>query len=198
MTKIVQDNHTDSDTSSDDSDVMQPELPLHGSPLEHGSVIGKGAVSDFRDCTHEVSERRKKPFKEKLPKILTQAGFKRQISEDDLKEIEMLVAAGATPEYVAFKMGCTQGEFQVAADNSLRIQTALHNGIAQDVYEITTAFRDEAAKGSYQHGMAYLRNRNKDWIDNRGAHGNGDSGVTVIVQTGIDRSPVETLERLDD
>lgn len=159
----------------------------------------RGVVANYTQQL-QPSKTKKRPaskkLREGLPTITTMQGFQVKLTEKDLTHIEHIVGMGASVEWVAFELGCTVAEFQLAVNNSERVENAVRNGRARDLQEVWDSVRGKAIDGSYQHAAAYLRNKG-DFIDNRGDKGQDSGAAVIVVNTGIDRGDSVTVERVE-
>jgi len=130
------------------------------------------------------SKKRQKPLKFKLPSIRTFDGLDIKLTTDDLDRVTELIKCGASVEYVAYSLGCSGGEFNVAVNNSERLKEAIKKGQALDDFEITSKFREMALSGNIAAGIWYSKNK-MGWKDSHVQNKTGD--ITINVVTGIDR-----------
>jgi len=137
-----------------------------------------------KDKRKAVSKVKQHPMRIKLPTVVTWEGYEYKLTERDLERVTELVGAGASAEYVAYSLGISGGEFNVAINNSERLKEAIKKGHAKDDYEMTSKFREMALNGNIAAGIWYSKNK-MGWKDSHVQSKTGD--ITINVVTGIDR-----------
>ncbi len=124
----------------------------------------------------------------KLPTVKTSAGYEFRLTEADLEGIRDMVANGASAKYVAYQLGISEGELNVAANNSLRVKEAIQQGLAIDEAEISNKFRELAMAGNVPAAIFYQKNKH-GWLDKAEQNKQGNTIINVV--TGIDRTAIE-------
>ena len=166
--------------------------------MSEKSPFERGAVADYRELQPSDTQKRKpsKQLQKRLPEVTTMQGFKVRLTDKDLGNIERLVSLGATVDYVAFTLGITAREFDLAVNNSLRVEEAVRNGMAMDEHEMLSAAREKGKEGHFQYWAAYMRQKH-GYVDNRGDKGQGHGSVSIVLNTGIDRGEPVSVERVE-
>ena len=134
------------------------------------------------------SKKRSKPLVYKLPTLKGFNGLDVKLTVNDLDRVTELIKCGASVEYVAYSLGVSGGEFNVAVNNSERLKEAIKKGQALDDFEITSKFREMALNGNIAAGIWYSKNK-MGWKDSHVQNKTGD--ITINVVTGIDRDEPE-------
>ena len=124
----------------------------------------------------------------KLPLVKTSAGYEFRLTEADLEGIRDMVANGASAKYVAYQLGISEGELNVAVNNSLRVKEAIQQGLAIDEAEISNKFRELAMAGNVPAAIFYQKNKH-GWKDKTEQSAQGNTIINVV--TGIDRTALE-------
>lgn len=120
-----------------------------------------------------------------LPIVAGLNGFRFQLTEDDLLNIECLVATGASAGFVATELGITEKTLHKAMAEYPRLSEAVRRGVAKDEQEITQRLRQLAVQGNIAAIMWYQKNKHS-WSENTSK--GGTVVQQVIVNTGIERA----------
>ena len=131
-----------------------------------------------------VSKPLSTPLKVKLPTLKTIDGYELPLTTQDLEGIEDMVSIGASASYVAYQLGVSEGELNMAIRNSDRLKEAVKRGRARDEMEIVDLVREQIKKGNMVAAIWYQKNKH-GWKDND--KGQGSGSIVVNVSTGINR-----------
>jgi len=146
------------------------------------TALDRKAISKELDAKHVLQN--------KLPIVENSKGYRFQLTEADLDGIIQAVSVGASAKYVAYQLGISEGELNVAINNSRRVKEAVQRGLAIDEMEMTSKFRELAMQGSVPAAIFYQKNKH-GWLDSPVQNNKGD--ITINVVTGIDRDNEQTL-----